>query len=198
MIKRKKLQGKAVRVWAWEVKRQVGILRGKMHSLAWPVHAWHVGAVTPQSGCKAHSHDAHATVLPCKSFLIHTHFEQMWHQPMTSNHNCSQITQITSLHKKIVIYKSQERRKGSRLDLIFGKTRQHGRTFLQTMDKRWDVYFLKHKNWRTFLRTMDERWPKSHLAPAEKDLALQHRGRRGGRCRKFWHLQNHFKIDFRI
>ena len=107
----------------------------------------------------------------------------MWQQQMTSNHNSSQITQITSLQKKIVIYKSQERRKGSRLDLIFGKTRQHGRTFLQTMDKRWDVYFLKHKNWRTFLLTMEERWPKSHLAPAEKDLALQHRGRGGGRCK---------------
>ena len=197
----KKLQGKAVRVWAWEVKRQVGILRGKMHSLAWPVHAWHVGAVTSQSGCKAHAHDGRLLWYPAKvsSFTrLLDNSLKMWQQQMTSNHNSSQITQITSLQKKIVSYKSQERRKGSRLDLIFGKTRQRGRTFLQTMDKRWDVYFLKHKNWRTFLQTMDGRWPKSHLAPAEKDLALQHRGRGSGRCRKFWHLQNHFKIYFRI
>ena len=92
MIKRKKLQGKAVRVWAWEVKRQVGILRGKMHSLAWPVHAWHVGAVTPQSGCKAHLYDAHATVLPCKSFLIHTHFAKC---------GSNKWPQITTPHKSL-------------------------------------------------------------------------------------------------
>ena len=61
-------------------------------------------------------------------------FCKMWQQQMTSNHNSSQITQITGPQKKIVSYKSQERRKGSRLDLIFGKTRQRGRTFLQTMD----------------------------------------------------------------
>ena len=45
-----------------------------------------------------------ATVVPCKSLLIHTHFGfnplKMWQQQMTSNHKSSQITQITVSRRK--------------------------------------------------------------------------------------------------